>query len=169
MYEMGETQQLLQHRCITNPIIIFFFKIILNMAKTAFGELKDVFVFKYAYSAFAIFLIHSERKASNLWVTQILWKAKQFPLGLCLTIPNERSHLRYAQNCLKIGIVERLLSLPTFCRNRLLSVVTVMKEESQCKMFWHTYQNYLLQVNFRCFDTCLWFGSAKHLRWKEFA
>lgn len=72
MYEVGETKQLLQHRCITNPIIIFFLKMNLKMAKIAFGEQKDVFVFKYAYSTFVIFLIHSERKVSNLWVTQIL-------------------------------------------------------------------------------------------------
>lgn len=45
----------------------------LNMAKIAFRELKDVLlVFKYAYSTFVIFLIHSDRKVSKLWVTQIL-------------------------------------------------------------------------------------------------
>lgn len=42
------------------------------MAKIAFRELKDDFVFKRAYSTFVIFLTHSERKVSNLWVTQIL-------------------------------------------------------------------------------------------------
>lgn len=85
MYRMGETQQLLQHRYVTNPIVIFSLKINLNMAKTAFRELKDVFLFKHAYLNFVIFLIHSESKVPNLWVTQILWKAKHFPLGLCLS------------------------------------------------------------------------------------
>jgi len=49
LYEMGETQ-LLQHRCITNPIINLLLEIYLNMAKIAFRELKDIFVFKHAYS-----------------------------------------------------------------------------------------------------------------------
>lgn len=43
------------------------------MAKIAVRELRDfLLVFKYAYSTFVIFLIHSDRKVSKLWVTQIL-------------------------------------------------------------------------------------------------
>lgn len=43
MHEMGEIQQLLQQRPITYPIMIFYVKMNLNMAKTAFGEQRNVF------------------------------------------------------------------------------------------------------------------------------
>lgn len=144
MYEIGKMKQLLKCRCITNPLIIFFLNMNLNMVNIAFRELKDIFVFNDAYSTSVIFLTHSERKC-QFGVMQITWRARSFLLGLCLTIPNDRSYLKYVQNCLKICIIERILFLTTFCRNLLLSVMIIIIKNAylwrhfpSLPKYWHT-------------------------------
>lgn len=72
MHGMGETQQLLQQRPVNYLIMIFYVKMNLNMAKTEFGEQKNVFISEYAHLTFVTFLIHSENNMSNLCVTHVL-------------------------------------------------------------------------------------------------